>query len=98
MVFERLTKYIKLGHTEAKDFRLLFVQSLLSGFGASFFFVVVNTYFIKKTSIPSLPPAYIMSGIFGYLLITMYKRWQRRSGVVFSYTVGFTIYGLSALL
>ena len=91
-------RYAKLSPSEEKDFRLLFVQSLLSGFGASFFFVVVSTYFIKKTSVPSLPPAYIMSGIFGYLLITMYKKWQRRRGVVYSYTVGFTIYALSGLV
>ena len=90
-------KYIKLSPTEEKDFRLLFIQSLLSGFGSSFFFVVVSTYFIKKTSVPSLPPAYIMSGIFGYVLITLYKRWQKKSGVVYSYTIGFLIYGLSAL-
>ena len=98
MAFERLMRYAKLSPSEEKDFRLLFVQSLLSGFGASFFFVVVSTYFIKKTSVPSLPPAYILSGIFGYILITMYKKWQRKSGVVYSYTIGFTIYGLSALL
>src|ERR1700733_10366302 len=97
MAFERLMKYAKLNPSEEKDFKLLFIQSLLSGFGASFFFVVVNTYFIKKTSVPSLPPAYILSGIFGYVLITLYKRWQRKSGVVYSYTVGFMIYGLSAL-
>ena len=97
MAFERLMKYAKVDPSEEKDFRLLFVQSLLSGFGASFFFVVANTYFIKKNSVPSLPPAYIMSGIFGYLLITLYKKWQRKSGVVYSYTVGFTIYGLSAI-
>ena len=80
MAFGRLMKYAKLSPSEEKDFRLLFVQSLLSGFGASFFFVVVNTYFIKKTSVQSLPPAYILSGIFGYILITLYKRWQRKSG------------------
>jgi len=90
-------KYAKVDPSEERDFRLLFVQSLLSGFGASFFFVVANTYFIKKTSVPSLPPAYILSGVFGYILITMYKRWQRNSGVVHSYTVGFAIYGLSAI-
>ncbi len=97
MAFERLMKYAKVNPSEERDFKLLFVQSLFSGFGASFFFVVANTYFIKKTSIPSLPPAYILSGIFGYILITLYKRWQRKSGVVHSYTIGFMIYGLSAI-
>ncbi|MCD6010511.1 MAG: hypothetical protein K0Q79_373 [Flavipsychrobacter sp.] len=98
MALGRLTKYIDLSYSEQKDFRLLFIQSLLSGFGAAFFFVVASTYFIKKTSITSLPPVYIMSGIFGYLLITLYKRWQRKSGIIYSYTMGFVIYGLSAIL
>lgn len=97
MASERLIKFAKLNPGEEKDFRLLFIQSLLSGFGASFFFVVVNTYFIKKTSVPSLPPAYIMSGIFGYLLIILYKGWQKKLGAVNSYTIGFFIYGLSAI-
>ncbi len=98
MTLRRLTKYIDLSHSEEKDFRLLFIQSLLSGFGAAFFFVVASTYFIKKTSITSLPPVYIMSGIFGFLLITLYKRWQRKSGIIYSYTMGFVIYGLSAII
>lgn len=98
MASGRLAKYINLSPSEEKDFRLLFVQSLLSGFGAAFFFVVASTYFIKKTSITSLPPVYIMSGIFGYLLITLYKRWQRKSGIIYSYTMGFVIYGVSAIL
>jgi hypothetical protein len=98
MALKSLMKYAKLDPSEEEDFKLLFIQSLLSGFGASFFFVVVSTYFIKKTSVPSLPPAYIMSGIFGYLLITMYKKWQRKSGVVYSYTIGFAIYGLSGIV
>lgn len=98
MAFARLTKYIDLNPSEQKDFRLLFIQSLLSGFGAAFFFVVASTYFIKKTSVTSLPPVYIMSGVFGYLLITLYKRWQRKSGIIYSYTMGFIIYGVSALI
>lgn len=98
MAFERLMRYAKLNPSEEKDFKLLFVQSLFSGFGASFFFVVVSTYFIKKTSVANLPVGYIMSGIFGYVLITLYKRWQRKSGVVASYTIGFMIYGLSGLV
>ena len=98
MAFGRLTKYIKLSPSEEKDFRLLFIQSLLSGFGAAFFFVIASTYFIKKTSVTSLPPVYILSGIFGYLLITLYKRWQRKSGIMYSYTMGFVIYGVSAIL
>ncbi len=98
MASGRLAKYINLSPSEEKDFRLLFVQSLLSGFGAAFFFVVASTYFIKKTSVTSLPPVYIMSGIFGYLLITLYKRWQRKSGILYSYTMGFVIYGVSAIL
>ena len=89
---------LKLSPGEEKDFRLLFIQSLFSGFGSSFFFVVVNTYFIKKTSVQSLPPAYILSGIFGYLLITLYKNWQRKSGVIFAYTLGYIIYGAAGFL
>ena len=98
MATGRLMTYLKLNAEEEKDFKLLFIQSLISGFGASFFFVVVNTYFIKKTSVQSLPPGYILSGIFGYLLITMYKKWQKKSGVVFAYTLGYVIYGLAGLL
>ena len=50
MAFSRVLRYAKLSETEEIDFKILFIQSLLSGFGASFFFVVVNTFFLKKTS------------------------------------------------
>src|SRR5436305_1201175 len=98
MLFKGLLRYVKLTPTEEKDFGLLFVQSLLAGFGAAFFFVVANAYFIQKTSISALPGGYIMSGVFGFFLITIYRKLQTKFGVITAYTAGFIVYGLAGVL
>ncbi len=98
MAFSRVLRYAKLSEAEEVDFKILFIQSLLSGFGASFFFVVVNTFFLKKTSIASLPPGYILSGIFGFFLIAVYKKWQKKFGVISAYSIGYVMYCIVGIL
>ena len=84
-IIQKILGYAKLKPTEEKNFRLLFLQTLLFGFATSFYLVVVNSYFIKKASTASLPAGYILSGLLGFLLTGLYKRMIRTGGPVKGY-------------
>jgi MFS family permease len=94
----KFLKYAKLKPSEEKNFRLLFIQSMLSGFATSIFFVVVSAYFIKITGIASLPKAYIISGVFGYLLTAVYKIRVRKSGSVAGYSIVLLSFGILSVI
>ena len=84
-IIQKILGYAKLKPTEEKNFRLLFLQTLLFGFATSFYLVVVNSYFIKQASTASLPAGYILSGLLGFLLTGLYKRMIRTGGPVKGY-------------
>ena len=84
-IFQNILGYAKLKPSEEKNFRLLFMQTLLFGFATSFYLVVVNSYFIKQASTGSLPTGYILSGLLGFLLTALYKRTIRKGGPVPGY-------------
>ena len=92
-----IIKHLDIQPSEEKNFRLLFIQSLLTGFSTSFFFVVCSSYFIKLIKISSLPSAYIFSGILGYLLISIYKQQQRKNGIGASFILSLFAYALVSL-
>ena len=86
-IISGILRYAKLKPSEEKNFRLLFIQTLLSGFGTALFFVVASAQFIKKASSANLPIAYVLSGLFGILLSATYKSILRRFGSVPAYSV-----------
>ncbi len=97
-IFRKLIGYAKLDPSEEKNFMLLFLQTLLFGFGTSFYLVVVSSYFIKKASISSLPTGYILSGIFGFLLTAFYKRVAKKRGAIPSYSAVLLSFGIVSVL
>ena len=80
-----LSGVINLRPEEQKSFRSLFLLSLITGIGLSYYFVAVNTFLIQKASVSNLPYAYIISGLGGVLLIKIYQSRQRKRGVINSY-------------
>lgn len=80
-----LNQFIRLHPDEKRPFRLLFLQSLLVGSGLAFYFVLVNSFLIQQASIYSLPQAYIISGVVGFLLVQWYRNIQKRSGIITAY-------------
>lgn len=92
-----IVKHLDIKPAEEHNFRLLFVQSLLTGFSTSFFFVVCSSYFIKLIKIANLPSAYIFSGILGYLLVSLYKLQQRKNGIGASFITSLFAYAVTAI-
>ena len=80
-----LSGVINLRPEEQKSFRSLFLLSLISGIGLSYYFVAVNSFLIQKTSVSNLPYAYIISGLGGLLLIKTYQHRQQKRGIINSY-------------
>ena len=80
-----LSGVINLRPEERKSFRSLFLLSLITGIGLSYYFVAVNTFLIQKASVSNLPYAYIISGLGGVLLIKIYQHRQQKRGVINSY-------------
>ncbi len=80
-----IIKFIDVRKDERKLFRLLFFYAFLIGLSTSFFFVQASRNFILKVSIAEMPTAYIVSGLLGYMLIQVYKKLQRKLGVIKSF-------------
>lgn len=84
-IVKGLSGVINLRPEEQKSFRSLFLLSLITGIGLSYYFVAVNTFLIQKASVSNLPYAYIISGLGGVLLIKIYQQRQRKRGIINSY-------------
>jgi hypothetical protein len=84
-IFKGLSGVLNLRPEEQKSFRLLFLLSLITGIGLSYYFVAVNTFLIQKASVSNLPYAYIISGLGGVLLIKIYQQRQHKRGIINSY-------------
>lgn len=98
MQFARmLTGFLSLREDEKRSFPYLFLISLITGIGLSFFFVAVNTFLIQKTSVSNLPYAYIISGLGGFLLIKVYQYRQRKEGIIRSYLESVILFFLITL-
>jgi hypothetical protein len=80
-----LSGVINLRPEEQKSFRSLFLLSLITGIGLSYYFVAVNSFLIQKASVSNLPYAYIISGLGGVLLIKIYQYRQQKKGIITSY-------------
>jgi MFS family permease len=84
-IIKGLSGVINLRPEEQKSFRSLFLLSLITGIGLSYYFVAVNTFLIQKASVSNLPYAYIISGLGGVLLIKIYQHRQQKRGIINSY-------------
>src|SRR6476620_1147495 len=92
-----LSGLINLRPEERKSFRSLFLLSLITGIGLSYYFVAVNTFLIQKASVSNLPYAYIIYGLGGVLLIKAYQYRQQRRGVISSYRESLVAFFVVAL-
>lgn len=79
-ISESIKSSIEIKQSEKKLFRLLYLHSFLIGLSSAFFFVEASRNFILKINIAEIPVAYIMSGVTGYMLIRLFKFWQRKFG------------------
>lgn len=93
----KLAGLINLRPEERQSFRQLFLLSLITGIGLSYYFVAVNTFLIQKASVSNLPYAYIISGLGGVLLIKIYQYRQQKSGVISSYSESILAFFLVSL-
>jgi hypothetical protein len=84
-IIKGLSGVINLRPEEQKSFRSLFLLSLITGIGLSYYFVAVNSFLIQKASVSNLPYAYIISGLGGVLLIKIYQYRQQKKGIITSY-------------
>jgi len=97
-IIKGLSGIINLRPEEQKSFRSLFLLSLITGIGLSYYFVAVNTFLIQKASVSNLPYAYIISGLVGVLLIKIYQKRQSSRGIINSYRESVIAFFLVAIL
>lgn len=97
-IIKGLSGIINLRPEEQKSFRSLFLLSLITGIGLSYYFVAVNTFLIQKASVSNLPYAYIISGLGGVLLIKIYQQRQSSRGIINSYRESVIAFFLVAVL
>lgn len=71
-------KSFGLKHEEGPKFTLLFFHSFFLGLFIAFYFVPANSIFIQYHGSERLPIAYIVSGIAGYLISSIYSVLQKR--------------------
>lgn len=84
--------------TERKAFSWLYLHSFFIGFTLSFYVASVSTLFIKHHGPGTLPFAYIITGVLGYIIVTTLSRLQRKKTAkqVYLYTI-ILILGLVSL-
>ncbi len=73
-----LIKNLELKEKEVGIFLLLFFHSFFIGWFIAFYFVSANSVFIVHYGSEQLPYAYIIAGIAGYLLSSLYSFLQKR--------------------
>jgi MFS family permease len=94
----RLLRYLDIQPGEQQNFSILFMQTLLLGFATSFFFVSATSHFVKHAGVQNLPFAYLISGVIGFALVSLYKKVQSSAGLVFSYVSGLILYAVFCLV
>ena len=93
-IIKRITGLFSIMEDEVKSFRLLFLQSLLIGFANSYYYIVSSSFLLKNVNIKSLPNAYIITGIGGFVLIKLYKSMQKKYGITGSYKLSIIVFSL----
>lgn len=84
-------KWFGLKQEEGTKFTLLFFHSFFLGLFMAFYFVPANSIFIQYHGSERLPIAYLISGIAGYLISTLYSVLQKKvnSKILFAGTIAF---------
>lgn len=95
----KLLNTIGVQRSERLAFTRLYIHSFLNGIFISFFATVAYAEFLNHHETAKLPWAFLLSGICGYLLVTVYSRLQKRISPkrLYFYTLGFLLM-LMALL
>ncbi len=78
IVQKLLTKTFRLKSNETSEFLLLFFHSFFVGLFIAFYFVQANSVFIRDFGSEQLPYAYMLAGLAGYLISTLYSALQAR--------------------
>ena len=88
-----LIKNLELKEKEVKIFLLLFFHSFFLGWFIAFYFASANSVFIVHFGSEHLPYAYIIAGIAGYLVSTIYSVIQKRisTKTLFTSALGFML-------
>lgn len=73
-----LIKNLELKEKEVKIFLLLFFHSFFLGWFIAFYFATANSVFIFNFGSEQLPYAYIVAGVAGYLVSSIYSFIQKR--------------------
>jgi AAA family ATP:ADP antiporter len=73
-----LIKTFSLKSDEVNKFLLLFFHSFFVGLFIALYFVQANSVFISHYGSEQLPYAYLLSGLFGYIISSLYSYFQQR--------------------
>lgn len=94
----RLKNLIDIKAGERYGFLLLMILSFFSAISISFFFIAASSHFIKKANIYELPVAYMLSGVVGFIILTIYKRYLKKAGIIKGYFLTQLLYSALCLL
>ncbi|NPA45419.1 MAG: MFS transporter [Chlorobi bacterium] len=73
-----LIKTLGLKSNEVNKFVLLFLHSFFIGLFIAFYFVQANSVFIKEYGSEQLPYAYLLAGLLGYIISSLYSYFQQK--------------------
>jgi len=73
-----LIKTLGLKSDEINKFVLLFLHSFFIGLFIAFYFVQANSVFIREYGSEQLPYAYLMAGLVGYIISSLYSYFQQK--------------------
>jgi len=73
-----LIQTLGLKSNEVNKFILLFFHSFFIGLFIAFYFVQANSVFIKDYGSEQLPYAYLLAGILGYVISSLYSYFQQK--------------------
>lgn len=73
-----LIKALGLKSNEVNKFVLLFLHSFFIGLFIAFYFVQANSVFIKEYGSEQLPYAYMLAGLLGYIISSLYSYFQQK--------------------
>ncbi len=88
-----LIKTLGLKPDEVNKFTLLFFHSFFIGLFIAFYFVQANSVFIKNYGSKQLPYAYLLAGLIGYIISSLYSYFQQKikSKYLFFYALSFML-------
>lgn len=95
-LLSRLRMPLNISAEEKKRTSLLFWHSFILGIATSFFFVASNSFFIRNVALSNIPLAYIAAGVFGLFMVSGYKAYQSRHGILSSYRLTLIVFAVLA--